>query len=603
VQRANLPSPTSRGQSSLWRSPSPALPMMRSGDGSKRGLTSSAAAVAAAVSALVARPEVASAVEQAAQVASQDTMMAEIGVYLAKTVIAWGVPAAVVGLLLLKIISSSRPPQDALDEGPMKRFSLFGMPMKPGEPQDLFKIERLNERLENFQYSFEKADSGRRSALISKKRKEFERNYGIQIGSLTDKQIESIIMAEKRYREIDERLLDEVDKNSQELRSLAVSLGAAAPGAATGNETQGGIMKMMDSMTNRRKLKAVEKKLTKLTSARLSNELSYISAVGSQLDKNQKEKLESLLKSRRGPGFSDKDSFLSFVPAKDGQASHDARHVYVLSFPGDVTASQVAGLRQEVTAISRYANVSRGDEVVLILNSGGGTVTGYGLAAAQLMRIKQLGLKLTICVEQVAASGGYMMACCADRLTASPFAVLGSIGVISEQPNVYERLNREGVEFLTVTAGKFKRTLTPFKKPTTEDFEKSKQDIEQVFLLFKDWVRDQRPSLDIDAVATGETWFGRDALQRKLVDELVTSDDVLLEKIDQGCEIFSVKYQEPSGPLASLLPQSSYSFKELAAAALLKWLGIESAAELRPRPENKYLMLEDRASSTQLRGD
>ncbi|EKX41700.1 hypothetical protein GUITHDRAFT_141705 [Guillardia theta CCMP2712] len=351
VQRANLPSPTSRGQSSLWRSPSPALPMMRSGDGSKRGLTSSAAAVAAAVSALVARPEVASAVEQAAQ-----------GTGL----------------------------QDALDEGPMKRFSLFGMPMKPGEPQDLFKIERLNERLENFQYSFEKADSGRRSALISKKRKEFERNYGIQIGSLTDKQanflpraaqiflfqIESIIMAEKRYREIDERLLDEVDKNSQELRSLAVSLGAAAPGAATGNETQGGIMKMMDSMTNRRKLKAVEKKLTKLTSARLSNELSYISAVGSQLDKNQKEKLESLLKSRRGPGFSDKDSFLSFVPAKDGQASHDARHVYVLSFPGDVTASQVAGLRQEVTAISRYANVSRGDEVVLILNSGGGTVTG-----------------------------------------------------------------------------------------------------------------------------------------------------------------------------------------------------------------------------------
>jgi len=198
----------------------------------------------------------------------------------------------------------------------------------------------------------------------------------------------------------------------------------------------------------------------------------------------------------------------------------------------------------------------------------GGTVTGYGLAAAQLMRIKSLGLKLHICVEQVAASGGYMMACCADKITASPFAVIGSIGVISEIPNVYERLNKEGVEFLTVTAGKYKRTLTPTKKPSDEDFKKTKADIEQVLVLFKEWVQTQRPQLDIDAVATGETWFGPDALERKLVDELITSDDVLLQKFDEGAEIFSVKYQEPKKQgVAALLPAGSSAADLMAAAA------------------------------------
>merc|ERR1712216_431705 len=136
------------------------------------------------------------------------------------------------------------------------------------------------------------------------------------------------------------------------------------------------------------------------------------------------------------------------------------KHVFVLNFFGDVRASQAEQLREEVTGLLRSAKKERGDEVVLLLNTGGGTVTGYGLAAAQLMRIKALGLKLHICVEQVAASGGYMMACCADKITASPFAVIGSIGVISEIPNVFKRLDREGVEFLTVTAGKYKRTLT-----------------------------------------------------------------------------------------------------------------------------------------------
>ena len=215
------------------------------------------------------------------------------------------------------------------------------------------------------------------------------------------------------------------------------------------------------------------------------------------------------------------------------------KNLYVTRFPGDVTASQLNELREEVTGILRSAQP--GDEALLVLQSGGGTVTGYGLAAAQLQRFKARGMKLTVCVEQVAASGGYMMCCTADRIVASPFAVLGSIGVISEVPNAYERLKQEGIEFQTITAGKFKRTVTPTKKITKEDVKKSEEDIAEIFNLFKSFVKNQRPQLDIENVATGETWFGEDALARGLCDELGTADDVLLDFVDNGYDVYEVR--------------------------------------------------------------
>eukprot|EP00816_Leptocylindrus_hargravesii_P001500 CAMPEP_0196821518 /NCGR_PEP_ID=MMETSP1362-20130617/79544_1 /TAXON_ID=163516 /ORGANISM="Leptocylindrus danicus, Strain CCMP1856" /LENGTH=319 /DNA_ID=CAMNT_0042200725 /DNA_START=1 /DNA_END=960 /DNA_ORIENTATION=- len=222
------------------------------------------------------------------------------------------------------------------------------------------------------------------------------------------------------------------------------------------------------------------------------------------------------------------------------------KDIFVLEFNGDVTASQVQELREEVTAILSHQalNSETETEVLLTLQTGGGTVTGYGLAAAQLGRIKAANIPLTICVEQVAASGGYMMACAADTIVASPFAVLGSIGVISEQPNVYERLKKEGVEFQTVTAGKYKRTLTPFKKATKEDFEKSKSDVEDILVLFKGFVKKNRPKLDIDLVATGETWFGEDALERNLCDKIATKDELISDFISQGHNVYKVTYDE-----------------------------------------------------------
>merc|ERR1712238_325468 len=219
------------------------------------------------------------------------------------------------------------------------------------------------------------------------------------------------------------------------------------------------------------------------------------------------------------------------------------KSVFVMNFPGDVQASQLNELREEVTGVIR--NTRPGDEALVVLQSGGGTVTGYGLAAGQLVRLKDKGLKLTIAVEQIAASGGYMMSCVADRIVASPFAVIGSIGVISEIPNVYERLKEEGIQFQTVTAGKFKRTLTPTKKITKEDLAKSEEDIAQIFNLFKGWVAQNRPSLNIDEVATGETWFGPAALEKGLCDDIKTVDDILLDYIDNNYNVYEVKYDPP----------------------------------------------------------
>lgn len=293
-----------------------------------------------------------------------------------------------------------------------------------------------------------------------------------------------------------------------------------------------------------------------------------------------------------------------------------SRRVFVTRFPGDAVASQVANLREEVTAIVRSAQ--KGDQALVVLQTGGGTVTGYGLAAAQLLRLKEAGLKLTIAVEQVAASGGYMMCCVADRIVASPFAVLGSIGVISDIPNVYERLKKEGIEFQTVTAGKYKRTLTPTKKVTQADFDKTKEDVEEILVLFRDFVAQNRPQLDIDKIATGETWFGTAALERKLCDEIKTVDDVIMEFVSTGHNVYEVRYSPPptsgflalfpdtsefdedvtsAGPLSRVLQRSvrwvTQAFlKEVSRAALV---GESSAASLFPGPNEQYWVEDDTA--------
>lgn len=203
--------------------------------------------------------------------------------------------------------------------------------------------------------------------------------------------------------------------------------------------------------------------------------------------------------------------------------------VYVLDFYGDIKASHVLQLREEINAL--LTNSTAGDEVVVRLESGGGLVHSYGLAAAQLARIKEAGLTLTVCVDKIAASGGYMMACVADTILAAPFAVVGSIGVVAQIPNFHDLLEKHDIDVDVFTAGKYKRTVTVFGKNDEEDKQKFQEELEQTHVLFKDFINTYRPQLDLEKVATGEHWYGSDALALNLVDKLQTSDSYLLEKI------------------------------------------------------------------------
>ncbi|EPK3097096.1 protease SohB, partial [Acinetobacter baumannii] len=206
--------------------------------------------------------------------------------------------------------------------------------------------------------------------------------------------------------------------------------------------------------------------------------------------------------------------------------------IFVLDFKGDIQASAVENLREEITLILATAKAGR-DRVVVRLESPGGMVHGYGLAAAQLVRLRDAGFHLTICVDKVAASGGYMMACIANEIISAPFAVVGSIGVVAQVPNFNRLLKEHNVDFELYTAGQYKRTVTMFGENTPEGKAKFEEELQQTHVLFKHFVEKYRPQLNVDKVATGEHWYGQDALDLNLVDKLQTSDEYLLALLPQ----------------------------------------------------------------------
>ena len=215
--------------------------------------------------------------------------------------------------------------------------------------------------------------------------------------------------------------------------------------------------------------------------------------------------------------------------------------VFVLDFDGDIKASATESLRHEITALLTLATPK--DEVVLRLESGGGMVHSYGLASSQLARIRDAGVPLTVCIDKVAASGGYMMACIGDKIISAPFAILGSIGVVAQLPNVNRLLKKHDIDFEVLTAGEYKRTLTVFGENTEKGREKFQEDLDITHQLFKNFVARYRPQLAIDEVATGEIWLGIAALENQLVDELKTSDEYLAQKARQA-EVYHLHYAE-----------------------------------------------------------
>jgi len=251
--------------------------------------------------------------------------------------------------------------------------------------------------------------------------------------------------------------------------------------------------------------------------------------------------------------------------AKQDHQETTKPRVYVLDFKGSMDAHEVTSLREEVTAVLAVAKPQ--DQVVLRLESPGGVVHGYGLAASQLQRLREKQIPLTVAVDKVAASGGYMMACVADKIVAAPFAILGSIGVVAQIPNFNRFLKNKEIDIELHTAGQYKRTLTLLGENTEEGRQKFREDLNETHHLFKDFVKRMRPSLDIEQVATGEHWYGLQAQEKGLVDEVGTSDDLLLSLME-GRELVGVRYTQRK----RMLDRFTNSAAESADRLLLRWL-------------------------------
>jgi serine protease SohB len=239
----------------------------------------------------------------------------------------------------------------------------------------------------------------------------------------------------------------------------------------------------------------------------------------------------------------DKKEFRSLAKARKREAkarvtSPTGKRVYVLDFKGDVMASSVKQLAREIDAVLTVARPDT-DEVVLRLHSPGGTVTGYGLGAAEISRLRDAKIKVTVSVDQVAASGGYMMACAADRIVAAPFALIGSIGVVAQVPNLHRLLKKNDIDFEELTAGEYKRSVSVLGEITPAGREHFRGKIEDTHTAFKSFVAERRPAANIAKVANGDVWLASEAVGLGLVDALTTGDDLLFRLKDEA-RLFSV---------------------------------------------------------------
>ena len=240
------------------------------------------------------------------------------------------------------------------------------------------------------------------------------------------------------------------------------------------------------------------------------------------------------------------------------------RHIYVIDFKGDIEASKVSHLRNEITAVLMRTN--KPSEVVVRLESAGGYVHSYGLAASQLLRVRESGIKLTVVVDQLAASGGYMMAAVADKIVAAPFALIGSIGVAAEVPNLYRLLQKFDIDYDVLTAGEHKRTMTFFGENKEEHREKLLEEMAETHGLFQDFVSKYRDVVDLPETATGESWYGTRAMELKLVDMIQTSDQYILEACNDA-EVYEVRWTMPHRPFTDLTTRLAAS-----ASHISNWL-------------------------------
>lgn len=251
------------------------------------------------------------------------------------------------------------------------------------------------------------------------------------------------------------------------------------------------------------------------------------------------EQLKALEKEEKKRSKKEKAEEKKALKTAEKEPAPHKKRLYVLNFRGDIKASQTDNLKEEITTILSLATSE--DEVVVKLESSGGMVHSYGLASSQLARIRKKSIPLTVCVDKVAASGGYMMACVADKILAAPFAIIGSIGVVAQLPNFHRLLKKNAIDFEMFTAGEHKRTLTLFGENTDKGREKFVEDLEDTHELFKSFITENRKEVDVQSVATGEVWYGQRAIEKKLIDDVQTSDEYITGQKDSA-DIFEVEY-------------------------------------------------------------
>ena len=505
-------------------------------------------------------------------------------------------------------------------------------PKNVGIPsREYITITNLNQKYQSYRYSMTAAmqtkalaaSQYRNAALRKAIDKSLAGTTDNTLASLSTHQLSQLAQTEKEFLSEGSVLVEELSQLQTELTQLALDDEVAMMGLDSVYEPDPSLSAITEDDQHDANATFINQKRSKIRFRDIGKKRQ--AALLNQSAKTQLQLTKLELKFRRdliriaGPGHAAslraaligststslltalQDRPLSQVLGTTATADSRPANLYVTNFPGDATASQVRELREEVTAICQAARP--GDEALVILQTGGGTVTGYGLATGQLLRLKEKGLKLTIAVEQVAASGGYMMCCVADHIVASPFAVLGSIGVISDIPNVYERLKSEGIEFQTVTAGKYKRTLTPTKKVTKEDFQKTSKDLEDVFILFRDFVAENRPQLDITNVATGETWFGTAALERKLCDEIKAVDDLILDYIQKGFEVLEVDFTPPVETVFGTLSPARAGKGPGLLGSGFRWIVQSIASQVKDEIGNSILPLASKSSEIYAKDD
>ena len=289
------------------------------------------------------------------------------------------------------------------------------------------------------------------------------------------------------------------------------------------------------------------------------DEMEMALSAATLTDAGMKLKMKAEKKKMKAEAKAEKKASKSSKGKKDGEQQEPAKRLFVLDFDGDLKASSVDNLRQEISAILTIATPH--DEVLVRLESGGGTVHGYGLGASQLQRIRDKEIPLTVSVDKVAASGGYMMAYVANRIISAPFAIIGSIGVLAQIPNLNRLLKKNDIDFEQLYAGEYKRTLTLFGENTEKGRAKMQEDLEDIHRLFKDFVKSQRPARDMEKGATVEHWLGTRALELGQVDELKTSDDYLMS-MRGDADLVKIEYTEKQNFMDRLTSMLSLGFRQ-----------------------------------------